>query len=234
MLIEHTSRLSFFVKVKHEHIISSHGNGVDVYRYLRRILVNVRAHHIKGLKYYIKLEKWFNWVRKYTEYSRWLFSNNRFCNQSYCHIYQSTHYSKYIIDYSLPTAIHNFQVAESYFDLGNWIHDVYQSHRYNPHNAELFLFKLCRLKGYYQFEITITVIVSCFWFIWIPTLWVLGNHKLLNYFRAGNVFLRLLIKMLPALTQFHFKNLFAQVEIENTEILGLYQQIRDNVSFLLG
>ena len=35
----------------------------------------------------------------------------------------------------------------------------------NLYNAEIFLYKLWRLKCFYQFEITINVLVSCFRFV---------------------------------------------------------------------
>ena len=45
----------------------------------------------------------------------------------------------------------------------------------NPYDAEIFLLKPWRLKGFIQFEIPINVLVSSFWFIWIPMLWVYGH-----------------------------------------------------------
>ena len=43
---------------------------------------------------------------------------------------------------------------------------------FNPYNAELILFKALKPKGFSQFESIINVLVSSFWFIWIPVLWV--------------------------------------------------------------
>ena len=48
---------------------------------------------------------------------------------------------------------------------------------FNFYNAELFLLKPWRLKGFAQFEIIINVLVISFRFIWIglPMLWVHGH-----------------------------------------------------------
>ena len=42
----------------------------------------------------------------------------------------------------------------------------------------------------FQFEIIINVLVSSFWFIWIPMLWVYDDYKYFNSFSAGTVFKR--------------------------------------------
>ena len=43
---------------------------------------------------------------------------------------------------------------------------------FNTENAEIYLYKTWRQKGYFQFEIIMNVLVSSFRFIWIPMLWV--------------------------------------------------------------
>ena len=48
----------------------------------------------------------------------------------------------------------------------------FKSWMFNPYNAELILFKALKPKGFSQFESIINVLVSSFWFIWIPVLWV--------------------------------------------------------------
>ena len=40
--------------------------------------------------------------------------------------------------------------------------------------AQIFLYKPCILKCFFQFEIFINVFVGSSWFIWIPMLWVHG------------------------------------------------------------
>ena len=40
-----------------------------------------------------------------------------------------------------------------------WISPVFE-YSFNPHNAEIFVYKLWRLKGFFQFEIIINVLVS--------------------------------------------------------------------------
>ena len=47
-----------------------------------------------------------------------------------------------------------------------------------------FLFKPWRLKGFLQFKIIITVLVSSFRFIWIPMLWIIAHYKYVNSFIA--------------------------------------------------
>ena len=44
--------------------------------------------------------------------------------------------------------------------------------------------------GFFQFEIISNVFVSCFWFIWIPMLWVYGHQKYFYYYSAGIDFSR--------------------------------------------
>ena len=51
-----------------------------------------------------------------------------------------------------------------------------------------FFMKPWRPKGFFQFEITITVLVSFFRFIWIPRLWVYGHYKYFHSFSAGTDF----------------------------------------------
>ena len=51
-----------------------------------------------------------------------------------------------------------------------------------------FLHKLWRSKGLFQFEIIINVLVSTFWFIWIPMLWVYGRYKYFYSHSAGSDF----------------------------------------------
>ena len=41
----------------------------------------------------------------------------------------------------------------------------------NPSSAELFLFKPWEPKVFFQFEIIINILISSFWFIWIPMLY---------------------------------------------------------------
>ena len=42
---------------------------------------------------------------------------------------------------------------------------------------------------FFQFEIIIYVLVSSFWFIWKPLLWVYGLYKYYNCFSAVVIFL---------------------------------------------
>ena len=44
--------------------------------------------------------------------------------------------------------------------------------------------------GFFYFEIVIDVLVSSFWFIWIPMLWVYGHHNFFNSSSAGIDFRR--------------------------------------------
>ena len=60
----------------------------------------------------------------------------------------------------------------------------------NLYNAELFFFNPWRLKGFFQFEIILNVLVGSLRFIWIPMLWVYGQWKYFNSFGAGIVFIR--------------------------------------------
>ena len=55
--------------------------------------------------------------------------------------------------------------------------------QFSPYNAELFLYKPWRPKGYFQFEIVINVLVSSFRII------VMGLRPL-YIFSAGTVFIR--------------------------------------------
>ena len=48
-----------------------------------------------------------------------------------------------------------------------------------PYNAEFFFFWTFEIKGFFQFEIIINVLVSSFRFIWMPMLRVYGHY---NYF----------------------------------------------------
>ena len=57
-------------------------------------------------------------------------------------------------------------------------------------NAEIFLYKPWKPKGFFQFEIIINILVSSFRFIWIPMLWFYGVSKLFISFSAGTVFKR--------------------------------------------
>ena len=54
----------------------------------------------------------------------------------------------------------------------------------------IFLYKPWSPKGLFQFEIIINVLVSTFWFIWIPMLWVYDQYKYFNSFSAGINFRR--------------------------------------------
>ena len=45
---------------------------------------------------------------------------------------------------------------------------------FNTYNAELFLFKPWRLKGFFQFQTIMNGSAGSFWFIWISKLWVYG------------------------------------------------------------
>ena len=45
------------------------------------------------------------------------------------------------------------------------------------------------IKGFVQFEIVINVLVSSFWFIWIPVSWVYGQCKYLHSYSAGIEFM---------------------------------------------
>ena len=46
----------------------------------------------------------------------------------------------------------------------------------NPLGAEIFSYKPWRTEDFVQFKIIINVLVSSFWFIWIPMLWVYGHY----------------------------------------------------------
>ena len=46
--------------------------------------------------------------------------------------------------------------------------------------------------GFCQFEIIINVLVSSFWFIWIPMLWVYAHFKSVNSYSAGIEFSQIL------------------------------------------
>ena len=48
-----------------------------------------------------------------------------------------------------------------------------------------FLWKPWRSKGFFQFEIMTNVLVSSFWFIWIPMLSVYDHYKYFYYYSAG-------------------------------------------------
>ena len=54
---------------------------------------------------------------------------------------------------------------------------IYSSHsmKVNPLGAEFICKKHHNLKGFFQFEIIINVLVSSSCFIWIPMLWVHGQ-----------------------------------------------------------
>ena len=45
-------------------------------------------------------------------------------------------------------------------------------------------------KGLFQLEFIINILVSFFWFIWIPMLWIYGHYKYYNSFSVGTVFIR--------------------------------------------
>ena len=51
-------------------------------------------------------------------------------------------------------------------------------------------YKLWRTKGFFQFEIIITALVSSFWFIWIPMLLVYSHYKYFYFYIAGIDFSR--------------------------------------------
>ena len=53
------------------------------------------------------------------------------------------------------------------------------------------LFTLKVLKGFIQFEIITNVLVSSFWFIWIPMLWVYGHYKYFYSYSMGINFRRM-------------------------------------------
>ena len=44
--------------------------------------------------------------------------------------------------------------------------------------------------GFFQFEIIINALISSFWFIWIPMLWVYDHYKYLYFYSAGVDFKR--------------------------------------------
>ena len=54
----------------------------------------------------------------------------------------------------------------------------------NSYNAELFLYKPWRC--FFHFEIIINVLVTSFWLIGIPMLWVYDHYKYFNAFNAGS------------------------------------------------
>ena len=47
----------------------------------------------------------------------------------------------------------------------------------NPWSAKIFLYQPKDQRFFFQFEITRNVLVTSFWFIWIPMLWVYGDYK---------------------------------------------------------
>ena len=50
--------------------------------------------------------------------------------------------------------------------------------------ALIFLLKTVQTKGF-LFEIIINVLVSSFWFIWIPMLWVYDQYKYFKSYSSG-------------------------------------------------
>ena len=54
----------------------------------------------------------------------------------------------------------------------------------------IFLYNPWEPKGFIQFEIIINVLVSSFWFIWIPMLWVCDHYKYCYSYSAGIDFSR--------------------------------------------
>ena len=50
----------------------------------------------------------------------------------------------------------------------------------NSYNAEIFLYKPWRPKGFSQFEVIINVLAGLFCFILTPMLWVYGHYKCLS------------------------------------------------------
>ena len=62
--------------------------------------------------------------------------------------------------------------------------------KFQPLKHWIILWKTSQLKGFFQFEIIINVIVSSFWFIWIPMLWVYGQQKYFYSYSAGINFSR--------------------------------------------
>ena len=57
----------------------------------------------------------------------------------------------------------------------------------NLHNAGFCLHRLWKPKGFVQFEIIINVLVSSFWFIWIPMLWVYLTSTDVRFWRIKTV-----------------------------------------------
>ena len=60
----------------------------------------------------------------------------------------------------------------------------------SPYNAEIFVYKPWKQKGFFQFEIIINVLFSSFCFIWIPMLWMYGHCQFFNSFSGEIVFRR--------------------------------------------
>ena len=58
---------------------------------------------------------------------------------------------------------------------------------FNPYDAEIFVHKLWRLKGFFQFDVVINVLVSSFTFEY---LWVYTHDKYFKYFSAKTDFRR--------------------------------------------
>ena len=58
----------------------------------------------------------------------------------------------------------------------------------NQYNAEIFLYKQWRTKGFFQFDISISILVSSSCLIWKPMLWVHGHYTRCHFFRSGIVF----------------------------------------------
>ena len=67
---------------------------------------------------------------------------------------------------------------------------IHFSYILNLTTLNIFLYKPWRPKGFFQFEIIITVLVSSFRFIWIPMLWVYGHYKYFHSYSAGIDFSR--------------------------------------------
>ena len=55
---------------------------------------------------------------------------------------------------------------------------------FKPLKRWIILYKPWRPKGYFQFKIFINVLVSSFWFIWIPVLWGYDHYKYFDSYSA--------------------------------------------------
>ena len=67
-------------------------------------------------------------------------------------------------------------------------YDLFSSINPQPLKRRIFFIQTIETKGFFQFQIIINVLVSSFWFIWIPMLswlWVYGYYEYFYSYSAG-------------------------------------------------